>query len=593
MYLYTVIICGGTGCHAGKSNEIYENFKTEIKNKGLGNEVNVILSGCFGLCEKGPIVKITPDYIYYVHVKPLDVAEIVSEHFVKGAPVNRLVYKDPKNKENSYSDISFYSMQNRIVLKNCGLIDAGDITEYIGSQGYVSLEKALLHMTPEQVVDEMKCSGLRGRGGAGFPTWRKWSFTKNADALKKYVICNADEGDPGAYMDRSVIEGDPHSVIEGMIIGAYAVNARQGYIYIRIEYDLAIKRVKKAIRDAYEYGFLGKNILGSGFTFDIDVRMGAGAFVCGEETALIASIEGKRGTPIPRPPYPATNGLFGYPTLINNVETWVNVTRIIQMGANVFSKIGTENSKGTKVFCLTGKVENSVVVEVPMGTTLREIVYDVGGGIRNSKKIKAVQTGGPSGGVIPEDFIDTPIDYEHLKELGSMMGSGGMIVIDEDDCVIDIAKFYLKFCVEESCGRCAPCRIGGFQMLNILEKISKGQGVLEDLNRLKKIAIAMSKASLCGLGQSAANPVISTIKYFEQEYITHILEKKCPAKKCKDLVTYTIIQNKCRKCSLCVKKCPVDAISGDRESGFIIDNAKCVKCGACITACPFDAILGE
>ncbi len=593
VYMYTVTICGVMGCNAGKSEQIYENFLKEIKKYNLEDDVNVVKTGCFGLCEEGPILRISPDYIYYTRVQPQDVEEIVLEHFVKGNPVERLIYKDPKKIDGEDRDISFYSKQERVVLKNCGIINADDIDEYVGSDGYIGLENALFKMTPEQVIDEIKKSGLRGRGGAGFPTWRKWTFTRNSPGDKKYIICNADEGDPGAFMDRSIIEGDPHSVIEGMIIAAYAIGASMGYVYIRIEYGFAIQRIKKAIEKAYEYGFLGENILGSGFSFELDVRMGAGAFVCGEETALIASIEGKRGTPVPRPPYPSVKGLFGCPTSINNVETWVNVTRILANGADWYSKIGTEGSKGTKVFCLTGKVENSSIVEVPMGMSLREIIFDLGGGIKDGKKIKALQTGGPSGGVIPEHLLDTPVDYERLKDLGSMMGSGGMIVIDEDDCVIDIAKFYLDFCVEESCGRCAPCRIGGFQMLNLLDKISKGKAELEDLTRLKRIALAMKKASLCGLGQSAANPVISTLNYFEHEYIEHITEKKCRAKKCKDLISYVIIDDKCRKCALCAKECPVNAIPGDREKGFVIDQEKCIKCGLCISACPFDAVVGE
>jgi len=590
-HIYQVLVCGGTGCEATKANEIYNKLISETKKNGLENDVKIIKTGCFGFCEQGPIIKITPDNVYYVKVSPDDVGEIFTEHLIKGNIVSRLLYTDDK-KYSRDEEINFYKDQHRIVLRNCGLINPEDIDEYIGIGGYSALEKVLLQMKPDGVLEEIKKSGLRGRGGAGYPTWMKWRNTKVRENDKKYVVCNADEGDPGAFMDRSVLEGDPHSVIEGMIICGYTTGAKFGYIYVRVEYGLAIERVKKAISKAYEYGFLGKDIFGSGFDFDLDIRLGAGAFVCGEETALLASIEGKRGTPHPRPPYPSVKGLFGFPTTINNVESFANIAYIILKTGDEYAKIGTENSKGTKVFSLTGKVKNSVLIEVPMGMTLREIVYGVGGGVANNKKIKAVQTGGPSGGVIPEKYLDTPVDYESLTNLGSMMGSGGMIVMDEDDCMVDIAKFYLGFCVEESCGKCAPCRIGGYQMLNILDRITQGKGTIEDLEKLKKISLAMSKASLCGLGQSAANPIISTLRYFEDEYKSHILEKKCPAAKCRALISYKILQDMCKRCRICVNNCPVEAITGDRKTGFDIDAAKCIKCGVCATVCPFNAVKG-
>jgi NADH:ubiquinone oxidoreductase subunit F (NADH-binding)/(2Fe-2S) ferredoxin len=588
-YLYQVLVCGGTGCEATKADDVYKRLTKELETRGMEKEVNIIKTGCFGFCEKGPVLKIMPDIVYYVKVKPDDIVEIINEHFIKGNIIERLKF-EPEGEKTEDGDISFYKGQERVVLRNCGITNLDDIKDYIAVDGYKALDKALFEMKPDDVIEELKKSGLRGRGGGGFNTWMKWKFSKSTEAEKKYVVCNADEGDPGAFMDRSVIEGDPHSIIEGMSLCAYTIGATQGYVYVRVEYGLAIERLKKAIEQAYEYGLLGKNILGSDFSFDLDIRLGAGAFVCGEETALLASIEGKRGTPVPRPPYPSIKGLWGYPTTINNVETLASISPILLRGGEWYSKIGTPTSKGTKVFCLTGKVANSVLVEVPMGTTLKDIVFGVGGGVANGKKFKAVQTGGPSGGVIPEEYLDTPIDYENLRKLGSMMGSGGMIVMDEDDCMIDISKFYLGFCVDESCGKCAPCRIGGQQMLNILERISNGKGELEDIERLKKISLAMQKASLCGLGQSAPNPILSTINYFEEEYREHIIDKKCRAHKCKSLISYTINQNKCTRCRLCVKNCPVNAIPGDKEQGFWIDQEACIKCMNCYNVCPFGAV---
>ena len=605
LYIYQILVCGGTGCEATKGVEIFKRLKKEIADRGLEDKIKIIKTGCFGFCEQGPVIKVVPDHIYYVKVKPEDVAEIIEEHIVHGNVVQRLLYSGsekrsdkvlpPHRTEQPYQkdEIDFYKRQERIVLRNFGYIDLEDITEYLGADGYVALEKVLSGMAPEKVINELKISGLRGRGGAGFPTWMKWDFCRKQTGDIKYIVCNADEGDPGAFMDRSVLEGDPHSLIEGMTIGAYAIGAVKGYIYVRVEYGLAIERIKKAIAQAYEFRLLGKNILGSSFSFDLEIRLGAGAFVCGEETALLASVEGKRGTPRPRPPYPSVSGLFGKPTVINNVETFANISTIINKGGKWFSEIGTETSKGTKVFCLTGKVKNSALVEVPMGTTLSEIVYGIGGGVANNKKLKAVQTGGPSGGVIPVEYLHTPVDYESLNELGSIMGSGGMIVMDEDDCMIDIAKFYLGFCVEESCGKCAACRIGGYQMLAILNKISEGDGEMEDIEKLKKLSIAMSKGSLCGLGQSAANPVISTLKYYMDEYEAHIRDKKCPAGKCKSLLHFEIIQDKCKRCRLCVKSCPTAAIAGDPKTGFVIETEKCIKCGACVQVCPFNAIGGK
>lgn len=592
-YQRHVLVCGGTGCESCRSGVIHAALQEAVTTHGLAASVKVIKTGCFGFCEKGPIVKIMPDKSFYVRVKPEDVDEIVREHLLNDRPVTRLLYKEDDGTLANGEEIKFYAKQQRIVLRNCGVINPEDITEYLATDGYVALERVLTEMSPERVIEELKTSGLRGRGGAGYPTWLKWQQARQEKSARKYVVCNADEGDPGAYMDRSVLEGDPHAVLEAMAICARTIGAQQGYIYVRAEYGLATERLRIAIEQAYAHGVLGENILDSGMTFHVAVRLGAGAFVCGEETALLESIEGHRGTPRPRPPYPTSVGLFGVPTVINNVETLANIPTIIRNGGAWFAGFGTESSRGTKVFALTGKVRNSGLIEVPMGTTLREIVYDIGGGIPNGKALKAIQTGGPSGGVIPAAYIDTPVDYETLKELGSMMGSGGMIVMDEDDCMVDIAKFYLGFCVDESCGKCAPCRIGGAQMLASLQKISEGRADAEELMRVRRAGLAMSKASLCGLGQTAANPVMSTLKYFEDEYREHIEAKKCRAKKCRALFAYVIVQERCKRCGLCVKKCPVEAIPGDRKNGYRIDVTKCVKCGQCVQVCPFNAVSME
>lgn len=590
-YKQYILVCGGTACESNKGDAIFNNFKKELIDNKLSEEIQVVKTGCFGFCEKGPIVKVLPDESFYVNVTPDDAAEIVSEHIVKGRPVKRLLYdKNQSKTRTKISDLDFYQKQLRIVLRNCGIIDPENINEYIARDGYAALEKVLFTMKPEDVIAEIKKAGLRGRGGAGFPTGMKWDFTKQAAGDIKYVVCNADEGDPGAYMDRSTLEGDPHSILEAMTIAGYTVGAKQGFIYIRAEYPLAIDRLKIAIKQAKELGLLGENILGSGFSFDIELRLGAGAFVCGEETALLASIEGERGMPRPRPPFPAVKGLWGKPTVINNVETYANIPVILTKGAEWFASIGTEKSKGTKVFALTGKINNSGLIEVPMGTTLREIIFDIGGGIRDGKQFKAAQTGGPSGGVIPPKFLDTPIDYDNLVAIGSMMGSGGLIVMDEDDCIVDVNKFYLQFSVDESCGKCAPCRIGGFQMLEILNGIAKGKGEQKDIDKLKKIAQAMQKASLCGLGQTASNPVLSSLIYFPEEYEEHIAKKHCRAGKCVELLNYSIIKEKCVKCGVCMRACPVNAITGDREKGYILDQAKCVKCGNCFVKCKFKAI---
>jgi NADH:ubiquinone oxidoreductase subunit F (NADH-binding)/(2Fe-2S) ferredoxin len=587
-----MLVCGGTGCESSKSDEIYRNLIKEAELQGVKDDVQVVKTGCFGFCEKGPIVKVLPSESFYVEVKPEDAKEIIAEQVIKGREVKRLLYKKSQQTADNIKvqDIEFYQKQFRIVLRNCGVINPENIEEYIARDGYVALEKALFEMTPQQIIDVMKASGLRGRGGAGFPTGVKWETAAKVNSEIKYVVCNADEGDPGAYMDRSTIEGDPHSVLEAMIIAGKAIGAHNGYIYIRAEYPLAIERLKVAIAQAKERGLMGKDILGSGFDFDVEIRLGAGAFVCGEETALLQSIEGNRGMPIPKPPFPAIKGLWGKPTIINNVETLANIPVIMTKGAAWFASIGTEKSKGTKVFALTGKINNSGLIEVPMGTTLREIIFDIGGGIRGGKKFKGVQTGGPSGGIIVEKDLDTPISYESLVALGSMMGSGGMIVMDEDDCVVDVSKFYMAFCVDESCGKCAPCRIGTNQMHALLDKISKGNGVEADLDSLERIGKAMTRASLCMLGGSAANPTLATIRHFRDEYMEHIVEHKCRAGKCKSLVVYEINPAKCIGCGLCARKCPVPCITGEKKQPHVIDTARCLKCGECFKACKFGAV---
>ena len=587
-----VLVCGGTACVSGGGDSVVEMFKKELEAAGLAEKVQVVVTGCLGFCEQGPLVKILPQGTFYVQVKAEDVKEIVAEHLIKGRVVSRLCY-DPDQAKKLVADanIPFYQKQYRVVLRNCGVIDPEKIEDYIARDGYKALEKVLFEMTPEQVVDEMLKSGLRGRGGAGFPTGMKWKFAMQQPKGQKYMVCNADEGDPGAYMDRSTLEGDPHSILEAMTIAGFAIGASKGYIYIRAEYPLAIQRLEIAIQQARDLGLLGEKILGSDFDFDIELRFGAGAFVCGEETALLQSIEGNRGMPKPRPPFPAVKGLWGCPTVINNVETLANIPVIINKGAEWFSKIGTETSKGTKVFALTGKVNNSGLIEVPMGTTLREIIFDIGGGIRGGHEFKAAQTGGPSGGIIPPQFLDTPIDYENLAKIGSIMGSGGLIVMDETDCVVDIAKFYLDFTVDESCGKCSPCRIGGRKLLNYLNKITDGRGVEDDIKQLEAISDAMCKASLCGLGQTAANPVKSTLRYFMDEYMAHIKDKKCPAGKCSKLISYVIEAEKCKGCTLCARKCPVNAITGTVKNPHVIDQSKCIKCGQCIASCKFGAIV--
>lgn len=592
-YKNYILVCGGTGCESSKSEDIYRDLIKESELQGVKNEVQIVKTGCFGFCERGPIVKVLPSESFYVGVTPQDAKEIIAEQVVKGREVKRLLYKKDQNATNTVKvqDIDFYQKQFRVVLRNCGVINPENIEEYIARDGYKALEKALFEMTPEQIIAEVKASGLRGRGGAGFPTGVKWESARGAPGDVKYIVCNADEGDPGAYMDRSTIEGDPHSILEAMIIAGKAVGAHQGYIYIRAEYPLAIERLNVAIAQAREMGLMGKNILGSGFDFDVELRLGAGAFVCGEETALLRSIEGNRGMPTPKPPFPAFKGLWDKPTVINNVETLANVPVVLTRGAQWFSSIGTEKSKGTKVFALTGKINNSGLIEVPMGTTLREIIFDIGGGIKGGKKFKGVQTGGPSGGIIVEKDLDTPISYESLVALGSMMGSGGMIVMDEDDCMVDVSKFYMGFCVDESCGKCAPCRIGTSQMYSILDKISKGNGVESDLDDLERIGKAMTKASLCALGGSAANPTMATIRHFREEYLEHIRDHKCRAGKCKDLVVYEINPEKCIGCGLCARKCPVPCITGEKKQPHVIDTSRCIKCGECFKACKFGAVI--
>ena len=585
-----ILVCHGTGCTSSKSPKIIENFRKIIDEKGIKN-VRVIQTGCFGLCAKGPIVIIRPEDTFYAMVKPEDCEEIINTHILEGKTVERLLCKDINNSVvQRLDELTFYKKQERIALKNCGIIDPENIDEYIAFDGYKALEKVLFEMSQDDVINEITDSGLRGRGGAGFPTGKKWYFTKIAEGDQKYVVCNADEGDPGAFMDRSILEGDPHSVIEAMMIAGYAVGANKGYIYVRAEYPIAVHRFQTAINQAKEYGILGKNIFGTDFSFDLEIRLGAGAFVCGEETALLESIEGRSGRPRLKPPFPANCGLWQKPTLINNVETYANITKIILNGAKWYSSIGTEKSKGTKVFALGGNLVNVGLVEVPMGTTLREIVFDIGGGIPGGHKFKAAQTGGPSGGCIPAEHLDTPIDYESLSQIGSMMGSGGLIVMDDTKCMVNLAKFYLGFTVDESCGKCTPCRIGTKRMLEILEKVTEGNGETEDLEKLERLAKTIQKASVCGLGQTAPNPVLSTMKYFRDEYITHIRDKKCPAKECKALRAIEIDPEKCRGCGICKKNCPVNAITGEVKQPHKIDEDVCIKCGTCISKCPFKAI---
>ncbi len=592
IYRSHVLVCGGTGCTSSKSMQIKDRFQEKINEKGLENEVQIVATGCFGLCEEGPIVIIYPEGSFYAKMTLDRVDEIVEEHLVKGRIVKKYLFEEPSNHESvkSLNELDFYKKQKRIALKNCGAINPENINEYIAKDGYMALGKALTEMTPEDVIKVMKDSGLRGRGGGGFPTGMKWSFAAPNQADQKYVICNADEGDPGAFMDRSVLEGDPHSVLEAMAIAGYAIGATKGFIYVRAEYPIAVHRLEIAIKQAREMGLLGKNIFDSGFDFDVEIRLGAGAFVCGEETALMASIEGKRGMSRNKPPFPANKGLWGKPTIINNVETLANVPQIILNGSDWFKSMGTEKSSGTKVFALGGKINNTGLVEVPMGTTLREVIYDIGGGCPNGKKFKAVQTGGPSGGCITADYIDTKIDFDTLTALGSMMGSGGMIVMDEDNCMVDIARFFLEFTVEESCGKCTPCREGTKRMLEILERITEGKGTMEDLDRLEELGNTIKSTSLCGLGQTAPNPVLSTLKYFRDEYEAHVKEKRCPAGVCSALANY-IITSDCKGCTKCARQCPVGAIEGKVKELHIIDQVKCIKCGACMTACTFKAII--
>ncbi len=592
-YRMHILVCGGTGCVSTESLAVYDAFKSQLKATGYAGDVQILKTGCFGFCEQGPIVKVYPDNVFYVKVTAADVEEIINEHVIKGRIVNRLLYTDPQkgDHEAEHRHIPFYKTQVRIALKNCGIIDPEKIDDYIALRGYEALGTAIFDQTPMEVIEVIKKSNLRGRGGAGFPTGLKWEFAHKSPGDKKYVICNADEGDPGAFMDRSILEGDPHSVLEAMAICGYAIGANEGVIYIRAEYPLAVERLKIAIAQAEELGLLGDNILGSDFSFHLSINLGAGAFVCGEETALINSIEGSRGEPRVKPPFPAQKGLWQCPSNINNVETYANICQILLNGADWFNSIGTENSKGTKVFALAGKINNVGLVEVPMGTTIREIIFDIGGGIRDGKKFKAIQTGGPSGGCIPEELLDLPIDYESLKDVGSMMGSGGLIVMDEDDCMVNIAKFYLDFTVEESCGKCTPCRIGNRRLLEILEDITEGRGTENDLQELKKLGEVIIDCSLCGLGQTAPNPVLSTLKYFEHEYKAHVIDKKCPAGACTELLTYEVIPEKCIGCTLCARNCPVNCIAGERKKPHIIDQDKCIKCGVCETKCPTKAIV--
>lgn len=595
MYRSHVLVCGGTGCTSSGSEKIIAALEKEIAANGLTEEVQVVKTGCHGLCALGPIMIVYPEGAFYSMVKEEDVAEIVSEHLLKGRVVTRLLYSETvtENGVKALNETNFYKKQHRIALRNCGVIDPENIEEYIGTDGYQALGKVLTEMTPEEVIQTILDSGLRGRGGGGFPTGMKWKFARNIvpNADQKYVCCNADEGDPGAFMDRSVLEGDPHVVLEAMAIAGYAIGANQGYIYVRAEYPIAIKRLEIAIKQAREYGLLGKDIFGTGFDFDIGLRLGAGAFVCGEETALMTSIEGNRGEPRPRPPFPAEKGLYQKPTILNNVETYANIPRIILNGAEWFASMGTEKSKGTKVFALGGKINNTGLVEVPMGTTLREVIEEIGGGIPNGKKFKAAQTGGPSGGCIPAEHFDVPIDYDNLIAIGSMMGSGGLIVMDEDNCMVDIAKFFLEFTVDESCGKCTPCRVGTKRMLEILNKITNGQGTLEDIDKLEELCYYIKANALCGLGQTAPNPVLSTLRYFRDEYVAHVVDKRCPAGVCKKLLSFEIQADKCKGCTACARVCPAGAISGTVKQPHVIDKSKCLKCGACIEKCKFGAII--
>ncbi|HHY24086.1 MAG TPA: NADH-quinone oxidoreductase subunit NuoF [Clostridiaceae bacterium] len=595
IYRSHVLVCGGTGCTSSNSGKIIEEFEVQLKNNKLENEVKVIKTGCFGLCAQGPIVVVYPEGSMYTMVKPEDVKEIVEEHLLKGRIVRRLLLSDIQEEEDttarSLEKVDFFKRQMRVALRNCGVINPEDINEYIAHDGYRALAKVLTEMKPEEVIDTLKASGLRGRGGGGFPTGLKWEFAAKSQGDIKYVCCNADEGDPGAFMDRSILEGDPNSIIEAMTIAGYAIGASQGFIYVRAEYPIAVKRLNIAIEQAKGYGLLGDNIFGTDFCFDIELRLGAGAFVCGEETALMTSIEGKRGEPRPRPPFPAVKGLWQKPTLLNNVETYANIPLIILRGPEWFSSIGTEKSKGTKVFAVGGKINNTGLVEIPMGTTLREVIYDIGGGIPGGKKFKAAQTGGPSGGCIPASHIDTPIEYDTLIQLGSMMGSGGLIVMDEDNCMVDIAKFFLQFTVDESCGKCPPCRIGTKRMLEILERITEGKGEEGDIEKLEILAKNIKASALCGLGQTAPNPVLSTLKYFRDEYEAHVKDKKCPAGVCKSMLHYVINPDLCKSCGICARNCPVKCISGERGVPYTIDSDKCIKCGACMAKCPFKAIF--
>ncbi|SKB44499.1 NADH-quinone oxidoreductase subunit F [Acetoanaerobium noterae] len=587
-----ILVCGGTGCMSSQSQKLIDNLNAEIAKAGLSDKVNAHITGCFGFCEQGPIVKVFPDDVFYVQVAPEDAAELVKTHLVDGNRVHRLLYQDPDSHEkvNTQHEMSFYKKQKRIALRNCGLINPELISEYIACRGYEAIGRCISEKTPQDVIDEIKLSGLRGRGGGGFSTGLKWEFTKKPVSDIKYIVCNADEGDPGAFMDRSILEGDPHSIIEAMAVAGYAVGASKGFVYIRAEYPLAIKRLRHAINEAREHGLLGDNIMGTSFSFDIEIKYGAGAFVCGEETALIHSIEGQRGEPTTKPPFPAESGLWDKPTCVNNVETLANVPAILLEGASWFNAIGSETSKGTKVFALAGKINNVGLVEVPMGITLREIIYEIGGGIKDGKEFKAVQTGGPSGGCITKDQLDVKIDYESLGAIGSMMGSGGMIVMDEDNCMVDIAKFYLEFTVEESCGKCTPCRVGNKRLHEMLTKISEGKGTMEDLDAMRELAQTIKDTSLCGLGQTAPNPVLSTLNFFEDEYIAHVQDKACPAGACQSLLKYMITEEKCIGCTKCAKVCPVSCISGKVKEKHVIDQNQCIKCGACFDACPVNAI---